>query len=119
MSKFATDFDHSLEDALRDAAPALPPALKSQTLARCASRVAAKRQREQRRNRMVGCVLCAILATQWLGTALLDGQNERLMTGKGTPPTFSAMTVAQAVELLQNRTFQFRAWLEGRTPKNG
>ena len=107
----------SLENALRGAAPELPPGLKSRTMANCASKVAAKQQRQRRQNMLLICAFGAILTTQGLGLALVDGENNRLMAGNAAPTTFSTVSVVQALELLQDRSRQLTAWMEQSTSK--
>jgi hypothetical protein len=119
MSSRDDGLSDSLESELRFAAPVLPPALKSQTLALCASRVAAKRQREVRRNRFIGCVLCALVMSQWIGVSVIDGENHRLMAGDRVNTPLTTVTFAQAVEALQDRAKLYMAWLQETTNRKG
>lgn len=101
----------NLEAALRGSAPALPASLKSRTLAKCATRVAAKRERERRVNRYLTLGIAGILMTQWLTVSVIDGQTNQLVGGVTSQPAFSSISVAQAIELLQSRSREITLWI--------
>lgn len=61
--------------------------------------------------------VAGVLALQVFTGVILDAQNARLIAGNGAPPTFAAISMAQVIESVQERSRLLAQLME--SPKAG
>ncbi|RYG53838.1 hypothetical protein EON80_32305, partial [bacterium] len=104
----------TVEELLRQSAPALPLALKKRTLNTCVSRTQARQRRHDRLHWQFTWIMAGLLALQSLTLFMVDAQNTRLVSGDSTPPPYAPVTIAEVTAMWHQRSRQLASLMESK-----